>query len=53
LNIGANYLSHLNPEIGALKCLTTLELNDNVLEDIPTEISMLSSLQVLNLEGPL
>jgi hypothetical protein len=51
LNIGANYLKHLIPEIGALKNLTHLELNDNILEDIPTEISHITYLQVLNLEG--
>ena len=53
LNFGANYLKHLIPEIGALKNLTHLELNDNALEDIPTEIADLVSLQVLNLEGTL
>ena len=51
LNLGANYLKHLIPEIGSLKILTHLELNDNVLEDIPTETAQLTSLQVLNLEG--
>ncbi|VDM24733.1 unnamed protein product [Hydatigera taeniaeformis] len=52
LTIGENDLQSLTPAIGKLKSLETLYLNDNFnLHDLPSELAMCCSLQIMSIEN--
>ena len=51
MDLKSNKIAFLNSEIIHLKLLKTLDLTNNDLTDLPTEISFLDKLVILHLEG--
>lgn len=51
LYLGGNQLGGIPAEVLILKKLVMLDLSDNLIRELPKELSNLTSLQILNLKG--